>query len=378
VAETAISSSEEFSDLPENLNVLEHYQLNLEKRGFIADDAQYQAVLQLQQLYDDFVKFKSKRRTKLGKLLSRATPPKGIYFWGGVGRGKSFLMDSFYTCVPLVRKRRVHFHQFMREIHHEFETLKNISDPLMEIADRIVKKYRLICFDEFHVNDIADAMILSRLLHVLIERGVVFCMTSNYKPDDLYPNGLQRINFLPTIEFIKDKLNVVRVDSGVDYRFRALEKIEVYHAPINAETEQRLNTAFDEIRESADDPSNELLIEGRIIHAKRSASGVVWFEFAELCGGPRSQNDYLELAKRFHTVLLSNIPIMKPNMASEARRFTWLIDVFYDHKVKLILSAEGPPEALYIQGVNSQEFPRTVSRIIEMQSRLYMAQPHQG
>ena len=353
------------------MNVTEFYQDALTKRGFQADAAQQHAVDRLQQTYDEWVLYKEKRSNRLTRLITRPDVPRGVYMWGGVGRGKSFLMDSFYSVVPLVRKTRVHFHEFMRAVHRQLDELKGVADPLDEVARHISKRYRLICFDEFHVSDIADAMLLYNLLNALFENGVSFVMTSNYQPDSLYPDGLHRDRMLPTIALLKQKLDILNVDSGNDYRKRALEQVDAYVTPLCAATDQRLREAFIRIAEVADEDAH-INIEGRDIRALRRAGSVIWFDFATLCMGPRSQNDYLEISSRFHTVILSSVPAMSAAMSSEARRFTWLIDVFYDNKVKLIMSAEVAPDQLYTQGTLSNEFHRTVSRIIEMQSREYM------
>jgi cell division protein ZapE len=353
------------------MNVTEFYQHAITERGFQVDAAQKRAVDRLQQAYDEWVEYKSKRSNRLVRLISRPEVPRGVYLWGGVGRGKSFLMDSFYSVVPVVRKTRLHFHEFMRAVHRELDELKGVADPLNEVAARIAKKYRLICFDEFHVSDVADAMLLYNLLKALFDNGVSFVMTSNYQPDTLYPDGLHRDRMLPTIALIKERLDVMNVDSGNDYRKRALEQLEVYLTPLNAKTDQGLRDAFAKIAETKDEEPH-VDIEGRRLKSLRRAGTTIWFDFATLCGGPRSQNDYLEIASRFHTVILSSIPQMSAGMSSEARRFTWLIDVFYDNKVKLIMSAEVAPELLYTQGTLSNEFHRTVSRIIEMQSQDYM------
>ena len=356
------------------MNVQQFYQHALEQRGFESDAAQQNAVDRLQRAYQEWAHYKSRRSSSLKRMLIRPEVPRGVYLWGGVGRGKSFLMDSFYSVVPLVRKTRVHFHEFMRGVHHQLDELKGIADPLDEVARRIAKKYRLICFDEFHVSDIADAMILYNLLGALFNNGVSFIMTSNYDPDLLYPDGLHRDRMLPTIALLKDKLDVLNVDAGVDYRKRALDQVESYYTPLGAAADHALRTAYAKVAETADeDPC--VRIEAREIRALRRAGGIIWFDFATLCGGPRSQNDYLEIASRFHTVVLSAIPAMSAAQSSEARRFTWLIDVFYDHKVKLLMSAEVVPEELYTEGTLANEFHRTVSRIIEMQSRAYMEAP---
>jgi cell division protein ZapE len=353
------------------MNVREFYEHALAERGYKSDEAQLRAVNRLQQAYDEWVAYKNQRSSTFRRLISRPEVPRGVYMWGGVGRGKSFLMDSFYSVVPVVRKTRLHFHEFMRGVHHQLDDLKGVADPLDEVARRIAKKYRLICFDEFHVSDIADAMILYNLLKALFDQGVSFIMTSNYVPDALYPDGLHRDRILPAIALLKERLDVLNVDAGNDYRKRALEQVEAYHTPLGATADEALRKAFAEIAETVDDDPR-IHIEAREIKALRRAGSIVWFDFATLCGGPRSQNDYLEIASRFHTVILSSVPQMSAAMSSEARRFTWLIDVLYDHKVKLLMSAEVEPDQLYTEGMLANEFHRTVSRIIEMQSSEYM------
>jgi cell division protein ZapE len=277
--------------------------------------------------------------------------------------------------VPIVRKTRLHFHEFMREVHRELAELQGTVNPLDELGERMGRRYRLLCFDEFHVADITDAMILHRLLDALFANGVGFVTTSNFKPDDLYPNGLHRDRILPAIALLNEKLEVIGVDAGVDYRRRAMEQLELYHTPLGPDADELMNRAFTRVSESHDEEP-VLHIEAREIHTRRKAGGVVWFDFRTLCGGPRSQNDYLEIATQFHTVLLSGVPHMPVRMASEARRFTWLVDVLYDRRVKLIMSAQVPPEALYTQGPLAHEFPRTVSRLHEMQAAEYLALEH--
>ena len=357
------------------MNVREFYDDAIARRGFQADDAQRRAVDRLQRLYDDFVAFRKHRANAFLKVLDQSllhTPaPRGVYLWGGVGRGKSFLMDSFYSVVEVRRKTRIHFHEFMRGVHLELDTLRGVRDPLDEVARRLARKYRLVCFDEFHVSDIADAMILHRLLGALFDLGVVFVMTSNYRPDTLYPDGLHRERILPAIALLEDRLDVLNVDGGTDYRTRTLEQTQTYLTPLGAAAEKALRDAFEALAEVADEEP-QLTIETRVIRALRRAGGVVWFDFATLCGGPRSQNDYLELANRFHTVIVSGVPQMSASLSSEARRFTWLVDVCYDRRVKLILSAAVPADALYTVGTLANEFQRTVSRIREMQSVEYL------
>ncbi len=352
------------------MNVREYYAQALAQRGYHSDPAQEAAVERLQLFYEQWIAFKSRRSNGLKRLVNRPTVPRGVYLWGGVGRGKSFLMDSFYLVVPVVRKTRLHFHEFMRGVHQQLDLLKGVEDPLLIVAKKIARKYRLICFDEFHVSDIADAMILYNLLQALFNEGVSFILTSNYAPDALYPDGLHRDRMLPAIALLKAKLDVLNVDAGVDYRKRVLEQVDAYHTPLGPAAEQALSEAFDRLAETADQEPR-IHIESREIACRRRAGGVIWFDFATLCGGPRSQNDYLEIASRFHTVMLSDVPLMSAAMGSEARRFTWLIDVLYDHRIKLLISAAGAPELLYTDGVLANEFHRTVSRIIEMQSLEY-------
>lgn len=354
------------------MNVREYYFHALQERGYQADEAQIAAIERLQRFYDDWVAFKQARGNRFRKLFRRPDVPRGVYLWGGVGRGKSFLMDSFYQTVPVKRKTRVHFHEFMRSVHREMDQVKGQQDPLDEVAQHIAKRYRLICFDEFHVSDVADAMILYRLLLKLFEHGTSFVMTSNYEPSKLYPDGLHRDRILPAIKLIQERMDVLNVDTGVDYRRRSLEQVRSYLTPLTPQTHKELQACFDRLSDTAPIVPPILTVENRELRAIALAGSVVWFDFATLCGGPRSQNDYLELADRFHTVILSDVPRMSARQASEARRFTWLIDVFYDHKVKLIMSAQCDPEELYTQGPMSGEFHRTVSRIIEMQSREYL------
>jgi cell division protein ZapE len=347
----------------------------LAARGTTLDYAQAAALDRLQQLADDLVAFRAARQSTLKRLLLPPEVPRGIYLCGGVGRGKSFLMDSFFVTVAIRRKTRVHFHEFMRDVHEDLNRLKHESDPLIIVAARIARKWRLVCFDEFHVADIADAMILGRLLNALFDAGVVFVMTSNYRPEELYPNGLQRQKFVPTIKLLEQWLDIVEVDAGIDYRLRVLEQVDAYYTPLGEAANAALTRAFKKLHTGADDDPR-LSIVSRTIVAKRRAGSVVWFDFATLCDGPRSQRDYLELAERFSVLLLSDVPQMTAAMSDRARRFTWLVDILYDHRVKLLLAAAVAPDALYREGPNSQEFPRTVSRLIEMQTRDYMALPH--
>ena len=364
------------------LGVRGYYEMLRARRGYLADESQLQAVDHLQQLFEDWQAYKVRRNTRLRRLVVRPALPRGVYLWGSVGRGKSFLMDSFYLCLPLERKARVHFHHFMRDVHREMRELKGAEDPLDALAERISRRYRLICFDEFHVNDIADAMILSRLLRRTMDRGVVYCMTSNYPPDLLYKDGLKRDNFLPAVDLIREQMTLLEVDGGIDYRLRAMEQVKVYHCPTGDVADRQMRETFEKIAD-VEDETGAFFLEGREIACLRRAGGVAWFEFRILCGWGRSQNDYLELARCFHTIFVSNVPRMGLGNADEARRFTLLVDIFYDNKVKVIVSAQALPHDLLKREESSEdarirammfEFDRTASRLTEMQTRVYLEQ----
>jgi len=347
----------------------------LAARGTTLEPAQAAACDRLQELATALEAFRAARQSTLTKLFAPPDVPRGIYLWGGVGRGKSFLMDGFFATVAVRRKTRVHFHAFMRDVHEDLARLKKEPDPLATVAARIARRWRLVCCDEFHVTDIADAMILGRLLAALSAHGVVFVMTTNYAPDGLWPNGLQRERFLPTIALLKEWLDVIEVDADIDYRLRALERVKTYHVPLGPESDAALAAAFESMRAGPDE-APRLAIEGRTLVARRRAGSAAWFDFAMLCDGPRSQRDYLELARRFSVLFLSGIPRMTAEMGDRARRFTWLVDILYDHRVKLLASAAARPDDLYREGPNSREFDRTVSRLVAMQTHDYMGEPH--
>ncbi|MFZ2651533.1 MAG: cell division protein ZapE [Burkholderiaceae bacterium] len=354
--------------------VKEIYERTLRERGFSADAAQRSALDSLQRCEGEWVAYKARRSNALTKLVSRPPIPRGVYLHGGVGRGKSFLMDCFYLSVPLQRKTRLHFHEFMREVHRELAELQGSADPLQELGRRIALRHRLICFDEFHVADVTDAMILHRLLEALFENRVSLLATSNFHPSELYPNGLHRERILPAIRLLEAQCEIVGIGEGTDYRRLTFAQLGLYHQPLDAGADSAMQLAFERLAEAKDeDPV--LHIEHRELRSRRRAGGVVWFDFQTLCGGPRSQNDYLELATRFHTVLVSDVAQLSPRLASQARRFTWLVDVLYDRNVKLILSAAVEPASLYTEGPLAHEFPRTVSRLLEMQSAIYLSKP---
>lgn len=364
-----------FSPPNSNISPLDWYQSLQEQTGFIDDPQQKLAMARLELLYQALVVFKKKRQSFFGKWLSRPAIPRGIYLYGGVGRGKSFLMDTFFACVPYLKKRRVHFHAFMREVQEELTMLQGHEDPLLSIADKIAKKTRLLCFDEFHISDIADAMILGRLLTALFRRGMVLVMTSNYPPDQLYLNGLQRINFLPTIELLKEKLEIVALEGSTDYRLRILAQAQTWLTPIDQTTNKTLDQLFTQLS-SAKDLPHTLMINGRSLNSVRHTQGVVWFTFSELCMTARSQMDYLALTQDYHTLFISDIPSLYQEDADAARRFNWLIDILYNARVKLIASSETTPALLYLNGKKADEFARIRSRLEEMQSNMYLELTH--
>lgn len=368
------------TELP-RMTVLTRYQVDLQRPDFFRDAAQENAVRHLQRLYDDLVRqSQGGPGVLLQKLFGKkqAVPIKGLYFWGGVGRGKTYLVDTFYDELPFPQKMRTHFHRFMKRVHEEMKTLSGEKNPLVIIAKRFAAEARVICFDEFFVSDITDAMILATLLEELFKNGVSLVATSNIVPDGLYRDGLQRARFLPAIALLKQHTEVVNVDSGVDYRLRALEQAELYHWPLDADAELSLEKSFGSlIPEHCTVQANEpLLIENREILARKVGDDVAWFDFRELCDGPRSQNDYIELGKLFHAVLLANVEKMDASKDDMARRFVNLVDEFYDRNVKLIISAEVELQSLYSGGRLEFEFQRTLSRLLEMQSHEFLARPH--
>jgi len=349
--------------------------------SFVNDAAQNTAIEELDVLWHQLVDFKSKRNNFLGRNLLSPEVPKGLYLWGGVGRGKTFLMDAFYAGLPYRRKRRIHFHRFMAEVHHEMKLLAYSKDPLIALADKIAQSTRLLCLDEFHVDDIADAMILGRLVEAMFKRGIVLITTSNFPPDDLYPNGLQRQNFLPVISLLKHELKIVHVDGNIDYRLRIAAREPLFLVAEDdscgiAANEARMTALFELISGGDDNTGKFLDVRSRSVPVKKLAPTAVWFDFKELCGGAHAQEDYLEIAHHYPTVFLSHIPRMTADNAAEARRFTWLIDVFYDSKVRLIASSAAVPEDIFIDGFNTGSFSRTASRLAEMQTQAYLQSPH--
>jgi cell division protein ZapE len=377
---------------------LEWYWHFSQRGDFQTDSQQLRVLEQLQRLFEELEEYRLYRAGKLNRLVTNLgagrKPPRGMYIWGGVGRGKSLMMDAFFKVSRHRRKRRVHFHEFMREIHTRMRGLTAQEDPLDLISTEIAKELRLLAFDEFHVSDIADAMILARLVELLIEKGVVLVMTSNYRPDDLYPNGLQRARFLPAIEVLKRDLDVVELGGKIDHRRRLLDALGVYYMPVDEQArgsptcwgdlDIHLARVFEAMTRATYSEKGTIEVGGRSIAFRRRAKGVIWFDFAELFEKPRSQVDYLEIASAYHTVLISGVRRMLPSQSDVIRRFSWLVDIFYDQRVKLVLSAEAQPEDLIAtadkgsgaERMVHKEFTRTASRLREMQSKDYFSRKH--
>jgi cell division protein ZapE len=369
---------------PNVMTPLQRYQQDLKRPDFSFDPAQQQAVELLQDLHDRLLRGSGAEPGWGARLLAllRApavpVPERGLYMWGGVGRGKTYLMDAFYDSLPFEQKMRAHFHRFMQRVHAELRVIEGQKNPLELVADKLAGEARVICFDEFFVSDITDAMILGGLFEQLFARGVTLVATSNIIPDRLYYNGLQRSRFLPAIALVNQHTQVVNIDGGVDYRLRTLEQAELYHSPLDDQADESLQRSFTRLNPDPEHVMTDepVMIEGRAIVARFVSDDVVWFDFRALCDGPRSQMDYIELAREFHAVLISDVPQMSAKMEDMARRFINLVDEFYDRNVKLVVSAECALYQLYAGGRLDFEFERTRSRLLEMQSHEYLARPH--
>ena len=354
------------------------YQQDLQRDDFVHDAAQENAVRHLQRLYDDLTQAKPQSKGFFAKLFNKAEPApiKGLYFWGGVGRGKTYLVDTFYEALPGDRKMRVHFHRFMHRVHDELKKLNNTANPLETVAYIFKAETDIICFDEFFVQDITDAMLLGGLMEALFARGIVLVATSNIVPDDLYRNGLQRARFLPAIALVNKHTEIVNVDSGVDYRLRTLEQAEIFHSPLDEQADKNLFEYFDKLSPEVGKLDTPIEIEGRMINTRKVSDCIVMFEFSELCETARSQVDYMEISRLYNTVILSNVKQLGQNNDDAARRFIALVDEFYERNVTLIISAEKPITELYTQGNLNFEFKRCISRLQEMQSLEYLAREH--
>ncbi len=369
-----------YTNTPDGVDVTlrEAYEKSLKREGHVADAAQLDVIARLEDLERRLTATRPAGRG-LRALLRRKRQPgavRGLYLWGGVGRGKTFLMDLFFENLGIEEKKRIHFHRMMHDVHDRLAALGEVEDPLERVAADIARDTRVLCFDEFFVSDIGDAMILGRLLDGLFRCGVTLVATSNSPPADLYRDGLQRQRFLPAIRLLEKHTDVVNMDGGIDYRLRLLQKAGTYLAPDDDEAAERLAYFFDESAsaEIADDV--DLDINGRDVRAFRCAKGIAWFRFEDLCDGPRSQNDYIEIARWYPSVIVSGVPQFDSLREDQARRFVALVDEFYDRRVKLILSAAVDVNELYAGSRLSFEFERTVSRLIEMQTVEYLALPH--
>ncbi len=357
------------------LSPYQRYQRDLQQEGFVHDRTQAHAVDALQRVFEELIDTPPRKR-RFGFRRTHWARVPGLYFWGGVGRGKTYLMDSFYDALPFSQKLRTHFHRFMLDVHERRRKYPDEQDPLRLVAEEYAAEVRVLCFDEFYVSDIADAMILGRLFENLFAQGVTLIATSNIPPDQLYKNGLQRANFLPFIGVLKQHVTVINVDGGVDYRLRALTHAEIYHHPCDAAAEKNLDHWFAEIAPEPGREHIELTVHGRSIHCRRLAEGVAWFDFNALCEGPRSAADYIEIGRMHHTVLLSRVPQLTVFQEDAARRFINLVDEFYDRGVKLIIAADVSQDQLYVGEKLKFEFQRTQSRLTEMQSEEYLARAH--
>lgn len=351
---------------------LKRYQALLAAGDIQEDKEQLKAIQALDLLHQNLLQGQHRH---WWQGLHRPSAPRGLYLWGGVGRGKTWMMDLFYETLPFENKLRIHFHRFMARIHDGLRERGALSDPLQDIAREWAGDFRVLCLDEFFVSDIADAMLLAGLLRGLFEGGVTLVTTSNIPPDELYQDGLQRARFLPAIDLLHTRLDVIAVGGEKDYRLRKLERSELYTFPLNAATDQLMESNFERMAGGSALPLR-IRVHGRELQARRRSDDLIWFDFYELCEQPRSTLDYIHLAHTFNTLLLSNVPIMTDETRDEARRFINLIDEFYDRNVKLLISAAVPIDELYQGKRLAFEFERTRSRLIEMQSRDYLSRPH--
>lgn len=358
---------------------LQKYEQDMQSDEFSRDEAQANAVKQLDSLFHRLVEANQPQGV-FGKLISRLSsskePVKGLYFWGGVGRGKTYLMDMFYDQLPFENKMRLHFHRFMHQLHEQLKAHKGQRDPLLKIADEIAAKTCVICFDEFFVSDITDAMLLGGLFEALFKRGVSLVATSNIPPEKLYWNGLQRERFIPAIKLIEAHTDIVNVDSGIDYRLRTLEQADIFHTPHDQAAIDNLNFSFDHLATEEQARGTQIMVEHRKIKTERCAEGVIWFQFKQICETARSHADYIEISRCYHTVMVSEIPQLQAKDDAAARRFISLVDEFYERHVKLMITASVELEVLYQGKQLAFEFKRTLSRLQEMQSHDYLAREH--
>jgi len=354
---------------------LEHAQAAAQRHNYQLDDAQLRASRELERLYQELIEAQRNARS-IRRFFRRPPLIRGIYFWGGVGRGKTFLMDVFFEAIPIESKQRLHFHRFMQSVHHRLRALQGQANPLRAVGYELAEQGKLLCLDEFHVTDIGDAMIMRLLLESLFANGAVLVTTANQHPESLYEHGLQRAQFVPAIDLIMDNMSIVNIDTGTDYRLVSLEKAGVFHLAADSRAEEAMLKTFIDVSGEHGEIALSIEIEDRDIWTRRLSQGVVWFDFRDICDGPRGKNDYIEISKRFHTVLISNVPPFNKENDNARRRFTWLVDEFYDRRVKLVISAQADLRDIFVAANGGTETDRTYSRLIEMQTRSYLGEAH--
>lgn len=355
----------------------ERYAQAISSGQFQPDETQAEAVHVLDTIWQALVvRYEASRKPVW--LRRRGPAPKGAYFWGGVGRGKTWLMDMFFESLPFRRKMRLHFHHFMQRVHRDLNALKGQRDPLEKVADGIVHDAVVICFDEFFVSNVTDAMILGDLFRMLFERGITLVATSNIAPDGLYKNGIHRDRFLPAIAALKQHVTVLNVDAGIDYRLRVLKQADLYHAPLSDDAQNWMARRFAALTQQQQVSEEPLTVNDRLVETQGHSEDVLWCDFSELCMKPRSPADYIELAERFQTILLGRVPLLDDRLADQTRRLIYLVDEFYDRRVKLVVTAQQPILSLYQGEKLAFEIERTRSRLLEMQSDDYLQSPHRS
>ena len=361
-----------------DMSPIQRYERDLQAEQILPDTAQRQAVEALEQLYYRVVERQEQAWSWRARLFGtrRLPPTTGLYLWGGVGRGKTYLMDAFFDALPIEQKARLHFNRFMQRVHEDLTKLAGVKNPLTVIADQLVEEVHVLCFDEFYVSDIGDAMLLGGLMQLLFDRGITLVATSNIPPQDLYKDGLQRGQFMPAIKALEANVDVLNVDSGIDYRLRLLTQTDLYFCALNGDASDRLNSIFSDLTSGKKAEMGDIEINKRSLRVKGAVEGVLYCGFDVLCFQSRSASDYTQIAKEYSAVLIDELPQMDGSMEDGARRFITMVDEFYDRNIKLILAADAPMDALYIGRKLAFEFQRTLSRLIEMQSEDYLAREH--
>jgi len=359
------------------ISPMKRYKSDIAENEFSFDAAQHTAIENLDRLFFQLIDQDAKSNGLFNRLLKTGRKPlTGLYMWGGVGRGKTYLMDTFYDALPIKKKKRLHFHRFMYWVHHELKELDGHKDPLIVIAEKLARETRILCFDEFFVSDIGDAMILAGLMEQMFKSGISLVATSNIVPDKLYWNGLQRARFLPAIELVKQHTQILNVDGGIDYRLRTLEQAEIYHSPLDKAAEENLHFSFTHLAVDEMVENTKIMINEREIPVRAMADGIIWLDFKSACVSERSARDYIEFSKIYHSILLSAVPKLDDSINDQVRRFISLVDELYERNVKLIISAAVPLSELYGGSTLAFEFKRTESRLREMQSHAYLAKQH--